>query len=686
MTDSYYLINDQIKFYFDIENLRIEFNGACQSLEPKEARILKYVLENQVDGLIKSESILDDNWEYWSDKKVLQKVLSTLRKKFKSIGVTENGFVAADSNYKINFNAVLVNDTKMAQKDRKALWLKVYRYIKFTIPILIAVLLTIIAVGQFNGGPKYTVTNIVQSTTIGGVSVEPSLSSDGRALAFTHRRDDQSQIYVKIDDNLNFQILTEGYRDQVPSWSPSGRLLAFQRVSGGQCEIRLIKLDEHYNKVGDEEVLTQCNSVTGLTSITWKDEQTLFFSDTKEGTYYRQIMQLDVSRKTITPYFVNKSVVDTKNTAGSGHYYIVYNHQLDSLFSLTSPDWEVARINKVNDNNTVTVLREVGSVIMSFDIYENQVIFKDLDNQLKSFDIDDDTLLTTVYRYPLKPIAYPVVSPGSNHIAMVSGSVFKHSVHTYSLADKTSNKLFTSETLVYHPQVYGEEVLFLSQETGINQIYSFKSGVKTQITNFNRNDNILYFTMSNNRKWIAISFADRTSVYQRNDAGLVLVKSFELRSEPAFSHNSERILVSGWLESNDGENKTKEKALVEYYVDGFVETGISIRDAKFGVYHKSGIIYPTFDNQLKLFKLNGIDTIASDLNIASRSVVGLSDNHFVVSFQTVHKPIMFNLDTYERVELDVPISSQIALSNGLIYYRQHSPGSMVIFKGELLEQ
>ena len=90
MTENYYLINKEIKFYFDIENQCIEFNGNSESLEPKEAQILKYILEHTTDGLIKSEAILDENWEFWSDKKVLQKVLSTLRKKFKSIEVAEN--------------------------------------------------------------------------------------------------------------------------------------------------------------------------------------------------------------------------------------------------------------------------------------------------------------------------------------------------------------------------------------------------------------------------------------------------------------------------------------------------------------------------------------------------------------------------------------------------------------------
>ena len=48
-------------------------DGSRVSLEPKEAQILKYILEHHQDGLISSESILDDNWDFWSDKKGVAK-------------------------------------------------------------------------------------------------------------------------------------------------------------------------------------------------------------------------------------------------------------------------------------------------------------------------------------------------------------------------------------------------------------------------------------------------------------------------------------------------------------------------------------------------------------------------------------------------------------------------------------
>ncbi len=686
MTDSYYLINDQIKFYFNIENLRIEFNGQHQSLEPKEARILKYVLENHVDGLIKSESILDDNWDYWSDKKVLQKVLSTLRKKFKNLGVTENGFVAADSNYKINYNAVLIDVDLQAQKRSKQVLDKTLKLLKTALPITLAIAVTLFAINKLEFGHRYSVGNIIQATTMDGVSVEPALSSDGRAMAFTHKRGGTSQIYIKLDDNLNYQNLTDGPSDQVPAWSPSGRLLAFQRTSSELCEIRVIELDEHYNKVGPDRQVASCDPLTQLTSITWKDENTLFFTESKQGALFREIKQLNLSTGEVSPYFTQPLSQSGQNVSGSGPYFIVYNHKLNALFALQSPNWLIATISRINDDNTTTFLREVDGVIWSFDIFDNQVIFKDLDNQLKTFDIDSPQELNTVYKNPLKGIAYPRVSGQSKKIAFVSGSVFKSSLHAYDLNTGKSRKLFSSDTRLSLIQEIDGELFFMSEETGIRQIYSYKDGQKTQITNLSRNYNILKFAVSNNKRWLAIGFADHTTVYAKEESGLVELKTFPLSSFPVFSPNSERILLTNWVGSNNGEVSGMEKALVEYYVEDFSETGITIRNAKFGIYHSTGIVFPTSDNKLHRFKLDGIDTILENINIMYASAIGISGDDLIVSYFVGSTPRKINLKTLEITELDAPILGEVAANEKEIYYLEREQGKMVIFTGDITEQ
>jgi Tol biopolymer transport system component len=678
MTDSYYLINDHTKFHFEIENLRIEFEGRQEFLEPKEARILKYVLEKHVDGLIKSEAILDDNWDYWSDKKVLQKVLSTLRKKFKRIGVTENGFFAADASYKINYRGVLVNEAEQADKVKRQYKDKILRYLKTVVPMIITVVVAFVAYVKLNEGPRFTVGNIIQSTTLDGISLQPDLSPDGRAMAFSHQKQGFGQIYLKIDAILNLVVLTEGHFDQVPSWSPSGRQLAYQRKRQDKCEIRLIKLDADYQKVGEDKVIYHCNQLTDLMSLSFKDENTLFFTEATRINGPAQINRLDLNSLKVTAYLSESSAMSSVSNSGSGQYFIVYNQDLGSLYSLQSPDSKVFHINKVNENNTVTRLREMRDKILSFDIFDNHVIFKDLDNELKSFDIDDPKDLTTIYKNPLKTISYPVVSANNNKIAIVSGSAYKNSLFTLSLADNQISQLMSAQTLVKHPQELDQEVFFMSDEAGIFQIYSYSNALKTQLTNFSNNKKIVYFSLSNDRKWLAVSFLDSTTIYERHVGGITEVKSFAVASYPSFSKNSERILLSNLIGTG-----TQEQSLIEYYVDGFKETGISIRNAAYGMYHDSGIIFPAADNSIKLFKLNGVDTIIENLKVGSRGLIAVNDTDMFISSDEVSQVIKVNLKTRAREVLAAPIHGQISANNDHLLFKRREPGSMVIFKGEL---
>jgi DNA-binding response OmpR family regulator len=70
-----------IRLHFDLEERYIECKGLKEMLQLTEAQILKYMIDNNGES-ISSKVILDDNWAYWSDKRVLHKVFFNLRKKF----------------------------------------------------------------------------------------------------------------------------------------------------------------------------------------------------------------------------------------------------------------------------------------------------------------------------------------------------------------------------------------------------------------------------------------------------------------------------------------------------------------------------------------------------------------------------------------------------------------------------
>lgn len=679
MTDSYYLINDQIKFYFNIENLRIEYKGQSQALEPKEARILKYVLENQANGLIPSKQILDANWEYWSDKKVLQKVLSTLRKKFKNLGVVENGFVATDSSYKINYKAVLVDAEELLLQRNKAKAERALGLRKIVFSAFIVVCLFVLLLSQFSFNSTLSVGNIIQVTNIEGVSNEPALSPDGRALAFTHTIHGRSEIFLKLDANLNYQQLTDGSADSLPSWSPSGKRLAFARNVGGRCEIRYISLDEHYNKLKDERTVALCDMYSRLSSISWKDENQLFYSQNDEVDGVSRIFLVDVDSGKNEIYFSNEN---TPDVMGLGFYFIHYSGYLDSLFALQSVDHNITRIYRV-DSDGVNLLRKVDGVLLSIDTFDSQLLFKDIDNQLKIFDVDSPEKLTTIYRNPLKTIAYPEVSSASNKMAFVSGSLFKDELHVFDFESGHTQRLFESNNSILLGSVIDQELFYVSEETGIRQIYAYQEGIKRQITNFDRNQYIVHFAISNDKQNLAVGFTDKTVIYHRDDNNLRALKVFNNTAFATFSNNSQRLLLAQ-TDNNDETSYLSPHSLVEYYVDGFEQTGISIRAAEFGYYHGSSIIYLNQNGSLNRFTLEGSETITEGLSYYSPKRLGLSGDTLIIADEE-GKVLGIDLKTGLRRQFDLSVGSELAVSDKHIYYKRRHTGNMVIFKGELLE-
>jgi Tol biopolymer transport system component len=104
--------------------------------------------------------------------------------------------------------------------------------------------------------PVREVSRIVPVTSYPGDEREPSLSPDGRQVAFSWggEKDDNQDIYVKFLGELHpLRLTTDPAEDGYPVWSPDGQKIAFvRRHAGTQAEIILIS-----SLGGGERILKQ---------------------------------------------------------------------------------------------------------------------------------------------------------------------------------------------------------------------------------------------------------------------------------------------------------------------------------------------------------------------------------------------------------------------------------------------
>ena len=93
----------------------------------------------------------------------------------------------------------------------------------------------------------------------------PSISPDGTKIAFVSDRDGVPQLYLMTaDGNSPTRLTTDGCLSQVPTWSPDGRSLYWERQCSGQ-KYTVVKGDLSY---ADENVLGAAASLVNIRDLT----------------------------------------------------------------------------------------------------------------------------------------------------------------------------------------------------------------------------------------------------------------------------------------------------------------------------------------------------------------------------------------------------------------------------------
>lgn len=82
------------------------------------------------------------------------------------------------------------------------------------------------------------------SAPVRAVDYEPSLSADGRLIAFVSNREGPLKLFVMNADGSNVRRLAEGANeDDNPAISPDGRTVAYVSITEGNADIYLVDID-----------------------------------------------------------------------------------------------------------------------------------------------------------------------------------------------------------------------------------------------------------------------------------------------------------------------------------------------------------------------------------------------------------------------------------------------------------
>jgi TolB protein len=132
----------------------------------------------------------------------------------------------------------------------------------------------------------------------GAMNVEPSISPDGRKIAFSSDRSGNPMIYTMDADGSNAKRVTfAGKYNATPSWSPDGKRLAFAGWSDDHFDIFTMNSD------GTEMIrITSAKKKNGKwaqneTPVFSPDGRQLMYTSNRTGTYQIYISNLDGSEE-----------------------------------------------------------------------------------------------------------------------------------------------------------------------------------------------------------------------------------------------------------------------------------------------------------------------------------------------------------------------------------------------------
>ncbi len=117
MPQQCYLIDKEVKFFFEGKKPQLVYGRRSQPLDKLETKVLKYMFEHNKGGLVSVDAIIKKHWSgaitkkdaNKGGKKALLKLLFGLRNKFRAMGFERDGLIANGPNYQITWHVELID-------------------------------------------------------------------------------------------------------------------------------------------------------------------------------------------------------------------------------------------------------------------------------------------------------------------------------------------------------------------------------------------------------------------------------------------------------------------------------------------------------------------------------------------------------------------------------------------------
>ena len=220
--------------------------GVPLDLEPKALEVLLFLIERR-ERLVLKEELLEGVWrDTFVTPNALTRVIAQLRKALRDDAqearvietVPRKGyrFLPVVSTVPSNGGAKAVVPAKPATAPRMGVGPAPPSFWRMVLPLVVGAFLALSGwIWTRSPVPEpLTLTDPVQLTTAAGYEADPSLSPDGRRLAYTAEENGFNEIYVRpLGEGKRIQVTADGGQNVGAVWSPDGEQLAYHSQARG---------------------------------------------------------------------------------------------------------------------------------------------------------------------------------------------------------------------------------------------------------------------------------------------------------------------------------------------------------------------------------------------------------------------------------------------------------------------
>ena len=560
-----YLIHDDTYFCVNSNSLRHIVGNEARviNLDNLESKILLYFIDHPGIAISKDELMKLWNAQYVMEHS-LTRVISTLRKKLEKlnnlafliktipregyqyngtaivVGLTEtaDGTNAPDT---INTNSSNINSTNSDTTSTHAIRLEPKNQ-KSMVSMFVALLvlaILVVSIGMHLTSPKEkllwnTEPSVLEIMDNLVLKEDAIMNPDGEKIVYSSQVPSEEWFLkvVSLDRQFSWSHKQSGYDLVAPVWLNKEELV-YIMLGSNQCFIKKINIYKQ-NDTGDGTLISNCNAKQPSRALSVLDENTILVSDSENISLPKQLMSIDINTG-------KKSVFYNSSLSGAGTYRVFTSPNKTFVATLASQNWFDTDIQIFDADNLEEPYWEknVNYPLFSIALGDSTLVYKDQVGRFRVIDFvksaqkDEMSIPLIITR----PVYSPTYAP--NGFFFTEGDKFSHKVVSVDLNNQTETVLNDISGVSTRTPILvneGQELLYSSKQTGINQVWKrdLESGQYTQISNFAVSSFIEKIVVDESESKIAVETNKGIILGSFDDAGKMVEEKMIAGDLPSF--------------------------------------------------------------------------------------------------------------------------------------------------------